>query len=116
VRATIDKDSLSTSTPGAPPRVLYFNTGFSRKLNNQAYLKDSLNQLQNFYKYDICILPFFIDEINDQRTLIVSVRPEGNQVDLYDREREIDSKIALSSSKYRSRHLRHCSSHDGFSI
>lgn len=39
------------------------------------------------------VLPFFFDEANDRRALAVVVKVGNSQVDLYDREREIDSKI-----------------------
>jgi len=39
------------------------------------------------------ILPFFVDEADDQRALIVVIRVATSSVDLYDRERQIDSKL-----------------------
>lgn len=39
------------------------------------------------------MLPFFINEVNDQRCLIVTIKVANSQVDLYDRERETDSNI-----------------------
>ena len=86
-------DLYSQNTNQTPQKILYFNTNFGRKLNNEAYLKDCLGALQNFFKYDQVILPFFIDEEDDQRALIVSVKVANFQVDLYDRERETDSKF-----------------------
>ena len=38
-------------------------------------------------------MPFFIDEEEDQRALLVGIKVANFQVDLYDRERETDSKI-----------------------
>lgn len=49
----------------APLKIIYFNTGFSRKLNNESALKDCLNTLKDFFKYDAALLPFFIDEDDD---------------------------------------------------
>ncbi|CDW88208.1 UNKNOWN [Stylonychia lemnae] len=84
-------DIYSQNTSQTPQKILYFNTYFSRKLNNEAYVKDCLNMLQNFFKFDQVILPFFIDEEDDQRALIVSVKVANFQVDLYDRERDEDN-------------------------
>ena len=86
-------DLYNQTTQQVPSKILYFNTNFSRKLNSESNLKDCLNQLQNFFKYDQVVLPFFIDEENDQRCLVVSVKIANTQVDLYDRERDTDSKI-----------------------
>jgi hypothetical protein len=44
------------------------------------------------------ILPFFIDEDSDQRCLIVSIKIANTQVDLYDRERETDSKTNFNNT------------------
>jgi hypothetical protein len=47
------------------------------------------------------ILPFFINEEDDQRCLLVSIKTMNAQVDLYDREREVDSKdFSFSFSAY----------------
>ena len=81
---------------------MYFNTNFPKKLNNQASLKDCINQLKDFFKYDVVILPFFVDEADDQRALIVVIRVATSSVDLYDRERQIDSKLYKQYPFYRS--------------
>lgn len=39
------------------------------------------------------IVPFFFNEEDDKRALIVSISPETCTVDLFDKERETDSKI-----------------------
>jgi hypothetical protein len=49
----------------APLKIIYFNTSFAKKLNNEACLKDCLNALKDFFKYDAALLPFFIDENED---------------------------------------------------
>ena len=49
--------------------------------------------LQNYFKYDTIMLPFFIDENDDRRALIVAIKVETCTVDLYDRERDNDSKL-----------------------
>ena len=48
-------------------------------------------QLTNYFKYDTVILPILVDGDDDKRCLIVSIKVETCTVDLYDREREIDS-------------------------
>jgi hypothetical protein len=55
-------------------------------------MKEILNQLKDFFKYDAVVLPFFSDTENDRRALIVVIRVHTSTVDLYDRERETDSK------------------------
>ena len=55
-------------------------------------MKDCINKLKDFFKYDTVVLPFFFDEENDRRALIVVIRVATCTVDLYDRERESDSK------------------------
>lgn len=49
-------------------------------------------QLKDYFKYDTIILPFFINDEEDKRSLIVAIKVETCTVDLYDREREEDSK------------------------
>ncbi len=61
-----------------PYKIQYFNTKFFEKLNNDNALKDCQQMLQNFYKYDIAVLPFFIDNENDKRSLVVVVRVATN--------------------------------------
>lgn len=39
------------------------------------------------------MVPFFIDEPNDKRALIVQINIPNNQVDLFDRERDTNSKV-----------------------
>jgi hypothetical protein len=39
------------------------------------------------------IVPFFFNEEDEKRALIVSISPETCTVDLFDKERETDSKI-----------------------
>ena len=43
---------------------------------------------------DIAIMPFFINNENDKRTLVVVIRVEDKLVDLFDRERDCDSKLS----------------------
>jgi hypothetical protein len=81
-----------TYTP-QPYRIMYFSTNFYKKLQNEDYFTDCINTLKNFFKYDIAVMPFFIDEEDDKRCLIVLVKVANNQVDLFDREREEDSKF-----------------------
>jgi hypothetical protein len=59
-------------------------------------MKEILNQLKDFFKYDAVVLPFFSDTENDRRALIVVIRVHTSTVDLYDRERETDSKYQNS--------------------
>lgn len=42
------------------------------------------------------VLPFFIDEMDDKRALAVVIKVSSSTVDLYDRERETDSKLYKS--------------------
>jgi hypothetical protein len=44
------------------------------------------------------IVPFFFNEEDDKRALIVSISPETCTVDLFDKERETDSKIFAVTS------------------
>ncbi|CDW73763.1 UNKNOWN [Stylonychia lemnae] len=74
-----------------PKKILYYTTTFTKKLNKDAYLEECLNQLQYFGKYDYVMVPFFIDEVNDKRCLIVQINNNMQQVDLYDKERETDN-------------------------
>jgi len=77
----------------APQKILFFNTNFYRKLDNPNYIKDCLNQLQNFYKHDIAVVPFFFDNFEERRCLMVVVKVANCQVDLFDRDGEADSKL-----------------------
>jgi hypothetical protein len=74
---------------------MYFSTNFYKKLSNEDYFTDCINILKNFFKYDIAVMPFFIDEEDDKRCLIVLVKVSNNQVDLFDRERDEDSKTII---------------------
>jgi len=47
--------------------------------------------LQNFYKYDIAILPFYINEEDDQQVSVVVIRIQEKLVDLFDRARTTDN-------------------------
>ena len=76
-----------------PLKILYFDTNFSKKLNNHTNLKECCYLLKDLFKYDIAIVPFFFDETNDNRCLIVVIKIAKNSVDLYDRERTSDSNI-----------------------
>jgi hypothetical protein len=49
--------------------------------------------LRDFFKFDAVVLPFFSDTEDDRRALVVVIRVATSTVDLYDREREHDSKI-----------------------
>jgi len=80
----------------APQKIMYFNTNFVKRLNSPTYLKDCLNQLKDFFKYDAVVLPFFSDTEDDKRALMVVIRVATSTVDLYDREREYDSKININ--------------------
>ena len=59
-----------------PQKILYFNTYFGKKLedeNQQAYCE---KQLVNFYKNDIVLMPFFNvkdEELPENRTLLVVI-------------------------------------------
>jgi len=44
-------------------------------------------------------VPFYINENYDKRSLMVVIKPSFNQVDLYDREREKDSKKYIDVKK-----------------
>ena len=41
------------------------------------------------------VLPFFSDTEEDKRALMVVIRVATSTVDLYDREREYDSKVVI---------------------
>ena len=60
-------------------------------MNNEAAFEDCTSMLTGFFNNDIVILPVCIDTDQEQRTLIVVVRVAENQVDLFDRDREVDS-------------------------
>ena len=49
--------------------------------------------MRDFFKFDAVVLPFFSDTEDDRRALVVVIRVATSTVDLYDREREHDSKI-----------------------
>ena len=49
--------------------------------------------MREFFKYDFVIMPFFSDTTSDKRALIVVLRVSTSSVDLYDRDREEDSKF-----------------------
>jgi hypothetical protein len=51
--------------------------------------------MREFFKYDFVIMPFFSDTTSDKRALIVVLRVSTSSVDLYDRDREEDSKCLL---------------------
>lgn len=55
-------------------------------------MKDCFGSLRDFYKNDIVLLPFFSDTKSDRRALIVAIRVATSTVDLFDRERDEDSK------------------------
>lgn len=86
-----------------PQMIKFFNTNFSKKLNSPDpnMMRDCLAQLQNFKNYSTALLPIFIDERDDKRCLIVSINPANHKVDLFDRERENDSKYCIGSNYYR---------------
>jgi hypothetical protein len=48
--------------------------------------------LRDFFKFDAVVLPFFSDTEDDKRALVVVIGVATSTVDLYDREREHDSK------------------------
>lgn len=50
--------------------------------------------MRDFFKFDAVVLPFFSDTEDDRRALVVVIRVATSTVDLYDREREHDSKLA----------------------
>lgn len=52
--------------------------------------------MREFFKYDFVIMPFFSDTTTDKRALIVVLRVSTSSVDLYDRDREEDSKCFRS--------------------
>jgi hypothetical protein len=81
---------MTTSLP--PSNILYLDTSFRKNLSNDLNLKVCLGRLREFYKYDSIIMPFFFNEPHDKRALVVLINPETCTVDLYDRERETDSK------------------------
>ena len=91
-RATVRNSIDLYSQPLVPQRIMYLSVGFARKLLNPAYLKDCLTQLQHYFKHDQVLMPFFFDEEGDRRALVVSIKVADFRVDLYDREREHDSK------------------------
>ena len=49
--------------------------------------------MRDFFKFDAVVLPFFSDTEDDRRALVVVIRVATSTVDLYDREREHDSKL-----------------------
>jgi len=53
--------------------------------------------LRDFFKFDAVVLPFFSDTEDDRRALVVVIRVATSTVDLYDREREHDSKLTYIS-------------------
>lgn len=55
-------------------------------------MKDCFANLRDFFKNDIVLLPFFSDSTSDRRALIVAIRVATSTVDLFDRERDEDSK------------------------
>jgi len=71
---------------------LFFNTNFYKRLYSQEHIKECISQLREFFKYDFVIMPFFSDTTSDKRALIVVLRVSTSSVDLYDRDREEDSK------------------------
>lgn len=51
--------------------------------------------LQNYYKYDIAVLPFYMNTKVEKKALVVVVRIADQLVDLFDRERATDSNYFL---------------------
>ena len=95
--------TLSGTASGIPQKIMFFNTNFSKRISTPEYLKDCYSYLRDFFKYDIVLVPFFSDTEDDKRALIVVIKVATSTVDLYDREREEDSKYIIDdNSKYRS--------------
>mmetsp|Transcript_37355 Transcript_37355/g.27561 ORF Transcript_37355/g.27561 Transcript_37355/m.27561 type:complete len:134 (+) Transcript_37355:1285-1686(+) len=74
-----------------PYRILYFNTHFWDKLKADNMYNECQNLLQNFYKYDIAILPFYANEEDNQQVSVVVIRVQESLVDLFDRVRPNDN-------------------------
>ena len=58
-----------------------------------------INELKDFYSYDIALVPFFVNETRDKRAMMVSIKSgHSYQIDLFDRDRgEISDKESNTS-------------------
>jgi hypothetical protein len=63
-------------------------------------MKECLNPLRDFFRNDLVLFPFFSNTKEDRRALIVAIRVATSTVDLFDREREADSKFLTVRSYY----------------
>lgn len=95
-RASVTPGSQSTARP--PDKILYLNTNFHKKLNNESYMKDCVALLRDFYAYDWVLMPFFFSTTGDRRALMVSIEVKNSGVELYDKERCDDDDTDSKSS------------------
>lgn len=93
-RQTLDPFQDASHTPlAAPFKIQYLNTNFTRKLSDQEKTKDCFGQLSELHRHDVVLLPYFSDCKADRRALLVAIRVSTFTVDLFDRERDDDSKF-----------------------
>ena len=74
-----------------PLNLLFLDSNFQKSLE----AGQNCEILRQVYKYDQILIPFFFNEEDDKRALIVAISPETCTVDLFDRERETDSKFYI---------------------
>jgi hypothetical protein len=84
---------MQQTAGGDLQKILYLNPNFSRKYTSQNELAQNECQqvIKTFSKYDTVLVPFFTDFEDEQRCSLVCVTLSQNKVDLFDREREIES-------------------------
>lgn len=52
----------NATTSGGPQKIFYYNTNFIQQLNDPDMKTDCVTTLQNYFRYDTVMLPFFINE------------------------------------------------------